>query len=170
MALSETAQKQDFLLRNLPRRVLAPLPLPLIQPLLQKIVRSAAQNRPEMFRRLGPHRQKTYLIDPVNMPFVLVLRPDADSPSLRACRRRDHIPHDARIAGSFLTLLRMIDGRLDGDALFFSRDLIVEGDTEAIVVLRNAMDDLDGSIADEIAAPFGPVARAALSAMRRIRT
>ncbi|MBI2234127.1 MAG: SCP2 sterol-binding domain-containing protein, partial [Micavibrio aeruginosavorus] len=144
MALSETAQRQDFTFRNLPRRVLAPVPLPLIQPLLQKIVRSAAQNRPEIFNRLGPHRRKTYLIDPVNMPFVLVLRPDAAAPSLRARRRRDNIPHDARIAGTFLTLLKMIDGRLDGDALFFTRELTVEGDTEAIVVLRNAMDDLDG--------------------------
>lgn len=170
MALSETASKQPSIFQNLPRRVLAPVPLPLLQPILGRIVRGAARNRPELFSRLGPHQGKTYLIDPLNMPFVFLLTPNPASPRLRACRRGRNVVHDARIAGTFLTLLDMIDGRLDGDALFFTRDLIIEGDTEAVVVLRNALDDLDGSIADEIAAPFGPVARAALSALRRIRT
>lgn len=52
---------------------------------------------------------------------------------------------------------------------FFSRDLIVEGDTEAVVCLRNALDDLDGSITDDVARFFGPPGRAGLSCLRRIR-
>jgi predicted lipid carrier protein YhbT len=136
---------------------------------LRRIFRNAAASRPELFERLGAHKSKRYLIDPVNMPFVFLLQPDPERPSLRAYRRERGIPYDARIAGTFLTLLDMIDGGLDGDALFFTRDLLIEGDTEAVVVLRNALDDLDGSIADDIAAPFGFPARAALSAFRRIR-
>jgi hypothetical protein len=38
---------------------------------------------------------------------------------------------------------------------FFTRDLIVEGNTEAVVVLRNALDDLDGNIFDDLAASWG---------------
>lgn len=145
------------------------MPLPLLQPFLKKIVRNIARNRPELFSRLGPHREKIFLIDPVNMPFVFLLIPDAESPELRACRRSENRPHNARIAGTFLTLLNMIDGRLDGDALFFTRDLMIEGNTEAVVVLRNALDDLEGSIVDDIALQFGPVGGAVLAVLRQIR-
>ena len=77
---------------------------------------------------------------------------------------------DARIAGKFLTLLAVADGRLDGDALFFTRELVVEGDTEAAVCLRHALDDLEGSIADDVADMFGPPGRAALALLRRVGT
>lgn len=162
----QTAARTRF--QNLPGHILVPLPLPFLQPFLHKIVCNAVRDYPELFRRLGIHRNKTYMIDPVNMPFVLLLSPAPDRPRLRACRRTRATPHDARISGTFLTLLNMIDGRLDGDALFFTRDLVIEGDTEAVVVLRNALDDLDTSIVDRIAAPFGPPARAALSILRRM--
>lgn len=88
---------------------------------------------------------------------------------LQAVLRRDSVPHDAHIAGSALTLLDMIDGRLDGDALFFSRDLRITGDTEAVVSLRNALDDLDGSVADDAATLAGPAGRAILGFLRRLR-
>ena len=150
------------------RLALAPVPLVLFQPLLQRIVNRIARLRPEIFGRIGPHTHKCFVIDPTNMPFVLVLHPDPDRPRLRAVRRG--VPsYDARIAASFLTLLDVVDGRLDGDALFFTRDLVIEGDTEAAVCLRNALDDLETSIADDIAAMFGPPGHAALAALRRFR-
>lgn len=170
MAYHKMAAGPQFSLQNIPRRLLAPLPLPLLQPILSRVIFKVAQNRPELFGRLGVQQKKTYLIDPTNMPFVFILMPDSNQPRLRACRRGRSVPsHDSRIAGTFLTLLNMIDGSLDGDALFFSRDLIVEGDTEAVVVLRNALDDLDGSIVDDLANQFGPLGRAAVSALRQIR-
>ena len=64
----------------------------------------------------------------------------------------------------------MVDGRLDGDALFFSRDLQVSGDTEAVVSLRNALDDLEGSVADDVAAVFGTPGRFALGGLRALRS
>lgn len=165
-----TATGSQFPFQNFPRRILAPLPLPLLQPILGRIIRGAAKDRPELFNRLGFHQKKIYLIDPINMPFVFLLIPDATKPHLKACRRNRALPeHDARIAGTFLTLMKMVDGQLDGDALFFTRDLIVEGDTEAVVVLRNALDDLDGSIIDDLADQFGPVGRAITSTLRHIR-
>lgn len=167
-APATTPHQMNF--RNIPRRILAPVPLPVLQPVLRRVVTRMAQRRPELFQRLGAHRHKTYLIDPVNMPFALILRPDPDKPVLRAYRRDALPPFEARIAGTFLTLLDMVDGRLDGDALFFTRDLLIEGDTEAIVTLRNALDDLEGSIIDDAADLFGPMARLALGLLRRIRT
>jgi predicted lipid carrier protein YhbT len=156
-------------LADLPRVLLAPLPLLPLQPLLGRIVRRVACTRPELFRRLGPHAAKRFVVDPTNLPFVLVLQPDPARPRLAARRRGLAGAGDAEIAGSVLTLLDLVDGRLDGDALFFGRSLRVTGDTEAVVALRNALDDLDGSIADDTAALFGPAGRAALTQLRRWR-
>jgi predicted lipid carrier protein YhbT len=63
----------------------------------------------------------------------------------------------------------MIDGSLDGDALFFSRDLRISGDTEAVVTLRNALDDLDGSVVDTVLRSFGPLSGIAALALGAIR-
>lgn len=153
-----------------PPRIPLPVPLPLVQPVLARLVRRVARGRPELFRRLGPHCEKSFLIDPVNLPFAFMLRPHPEKPSLRAHRRTaSRTEHDARIAGSLLSLLEMIDGGLDGDALFFSRSLVVEGDVEAVVALRNALDDLEGSVADDLAGAFGPPGRLALALLRRRR-
>ena len=51
--------------------------------------------------------------------------------------------YDARIAAPLIVLLGMIDGTYDGDALFFSRDLVIEGDTEAVLALRNAIENAE---------------------------
>jgi len=155
-------------LSNLPRLLLAPMPLFPLQPALHRIINNIVREKPEVFDRIGIHKNKLFLIDPLNMPFVLLLRPDPQQPFLRAYRRSESIEFDARIAGTFLTLLDMIDGRLDGDALFFSRDLIVEGNTEAVVCLRNALDDMDGSIADDVISVYGLPGQIFLSLLRRI--
>lgn len=158
------------MLQTLPKYLLAPLPLPLLAPYLQKLAKRLARQRPEFFERLGSCRMTKYLIDPVNLPFVFILCPNPEKISLKACRRSKIPPHDASISGTFLVLLDMLDGRQDGDALFFSRDIVINGDIEAVTVLRNALDDLDGSIVDDVIAPFGRAGSAALSLTRKIRT
>ncbi|MGD0025298.1 MAG: SCP2 sterol-binding domain-containing protein [Xanthobacteraceae bacterium] len=145
------------LLQTIPGWLLAGVPLALLQPLLAHIATHVARSRPEMFARLGPHTDKLFLIDPIDLPFVLLLRPTAARPYLKASRRYERPRHDAAIAGTFLDLLGMMDGSLDGDALFFSRDLRVSGDTEAVVALRNALDDVEGSAFDSIVSAFGPL-------------
>jgi len=144
-----------------------PLPLFLLQPVLARIVRRIGAENPGMFNRLGPHTTARFIINPTNMPFQLLLVPDPAAPVFRAISNRANPAHDARIAGKFMDLLRLMDAELDGDALFFSRELEVTGNTEAIVCLRNALDDVDGSIAERVAAMFGPPGRAALAALRR---
>ena len=132
-----------------------PLPIPFINFVLRRLIYSISRNRPEIFRRIEGHHHKLFLIDAINLPFVICLRPNPVDPQLVAVRRRNAPASSARICGSFLTLLGMIDGRYDGDSLFFTRDLRVEGDTEAVVCLRNALDDVEGSVADDVAEFFG---------------
>lgn len=144
-----------------------PLPVFLLNPILKRIVRRIAAENPDMFDRLGPHRHEHFLIDPVDLPLMLYLRPDPDALEFRAVTRRNPPPAVARISGSFLDLLTLMDTEQDGDALFFSRDLIVTGDTEAVVCLRNALDDVDDPIAESVADMFGAPGRGALTVLRR---
>src|SRR5512144_2089559 len=145
------------------------LPLPLLQPILTLIGTQVAKAQPDVFARLGPHAQKSFLIDPTDLPFVLVLKPRPEAPALSAWRRGSAPHSHARIAGSFLNLFDLIDGALDGDALFFSRKLRVTGDTEAVVALRNALDDVDGGVVESIARACGPLAPIATMTVSHLR-
>jgi len=137
------------------------------QPILSRVVRRAAERHPSLFARLGPHQKTDYLIDPIGLPFALHLRPDPNALKFQAVPR-DHAPDaGAVIRGRFMLLLELIDSEEDGDAAFFSRDLEVSGDTEAVVRLRNALDDVDSSIAEETADMFGAVGRSILARLRR---
>jgi len=138
-----------------------------VQPILLRVVRRIAARHPSIFARLGPHQTTDFLIDPVELPFALHLRPDPAAPILRAVPRDKAPRAGATIRGRFLLLLELVDAEEDGDAAFFSRDLEVTGDTEAVVRLRNALDDVDGSIAEETAAMFGAPGRAVLARLRR---
>jgi predicted lipid carrier protein YhbT len=97
------------------------------------------------------------------------LKPRPDAPSLSAWRRHEIPASHARIAGSFLDLFDLIDGSLDGDALFFSRKLRVTGDTEAAVALRNALDDVEGGVVESITRAFGPLSPVAAMTVTYLR-
>ncbi|MFC6687752.1 ubiquinone anaerobic biosynthesis accessory factor UbiT [Jhaorihella thermophila] len=150
-----------------PLRFLPPPPLFLLQPILARVARRVAGLHPSLFDRLGPHRTACFVIDPRGLPFVLLLVPDPENLVFRAEPRRREPQSDARIAGNFFDLLALVDGNSDGDALFFSRDLDITGNTEAVVCLRNALDDVEGSIAEDAAGLFGAPGRAILAALRR---
>jgi O2-independent ubiquinone biosynthesis accessory factor UbiT len=148
-------------------RALPPPPLFLVQPLLSRVAQRVVTQYPAMLDRLGPHRMTRFLIDPTNLPFALLLQLDPARPVFEAVHRTDLPAHDARIAATILNLLRLVDQGQDGDAMFFSRDLDISGNTEAVVSLRNAIDDVDGSIVDTVADMFGPPGRAALAVVRK---
>ncbi|MCE8538111.1 SCP2 sterol-binding domain-containing protein [Ruegeria pomeroyi] len=139
----------------------------LVQPILSRVVRRVAERHPTLFDRLGPHQTTDFLIDPIELPFALHLRPDPQALVLRAVPRDLAPAAGVTIRGRFMLLLELIDSKEDGDAAFFSRDLEVTGDTEAVVRLRNALDDVDGSIAEETADMFGAPGRAILTRLRR---
>ena len=109
-----------------------------------------------MLRRLGDHAAHRFLIDPVDLPWGLLLHPK--TVTMTAHSRNRLPPHDARIAGTLSSFLAMMHGAEDGDALFFSRDLTVEGDTAAVLALRNAIDDAELDLTEELAALSGPMA------------
>ncbi len=120
--------------------------------------RKIAKNNPGLFHRLGEYDRTDFVLDPIDLPIVLCLNPNGGLPKIRLTRRRQ-AKGSARISGPLAALLGLVHGAFDGDALFFSRDLVVEGDTSAALALRNAIDDAELNLAQEAADLSGPFAR-----------
>jgi predicted lipid carrier protein YhbT len=124
-------------------RILPPFSGLPLGPLLTLSLRSLARRRPGMFDRLGTHRRARYLIDPTDLPFAFLMVPDGASAVVRAVGKGRLPPSDVIVRGPILVLLGILEGTLDGDALFFHRALSVSGRTEALVALRNAIEDAE---------------------------
>ena len=150
---------------------LGAMPPALLQPLLDAALVVMKRRHPGLFTRLETLAGSSFRIDPTDMPFdfVLHLAPAASLTAVSAVSNdasRDR--PTASIHGPLLSLIKLMEGKLDGDALFFSRDLVVEGDTEAVVTLRNAIDGAGIDLVEDMAwasGPFaGPLRRAARAA------
>lgn len=143
------------------------LPVPLMYPLrimplaplsasLTAYSRKIAKSHPELFRRLGTYGHTRYVLDPTDLPFVMLLDPNGGTPRVTVVRGPGE--GAARIAGPLAALLGLVHGAFDGDALFFSRDLVIEGETAATLALRNAVDDAELDLSQEILRLSGPLA------------
>lgn len=165
MSLSKAASPRVPDLLSL---ALRPLPLAPLQPVLAMLLRRIGRSHPGLHERLGCHASKRFGIDPTDLPFAFVLEPDPDRPMATAVRR---LPPqlDASIRGPLSGLIGMAEGRLDGDALFFSRELAVEGDVEAVLALRNAVDDAGLDLASELLGGLGPLGRGLADLLGRHR-
>jgi predicted lipid carrier protein YhbT len=135
--------------------LIRPLPLWPLRFVLERLAASLATRRPNLFARLGLHADKVFLVEPVDLPVAFRLTPCPVRPAIEPVRRPAG-RWDARIAGPLAALVGLVHGAFDGDALFFSRDIVVEGDTEAVLALRNALDDAEIDLLAEIATAFRP--------------
>lgn len=132
------------------------MPLAPLSLALTAFCRKIASNNPGLFRRLGAFDRTAFVLDPVDLPIVLCLNPNGGRPHVRVTR--GHADGAARISGPLAALLGLVHGAFDGDALFFSRDLVIEGDTGAALALRNAVDDAELDLAWEVTTLSGPLA------------
>jgi len=148
---------------------LGPVPPVLLQPGASLAMAFAMRRHPGLFERLEELGDRTVLIDPVELPVRFMLRAGGGAPTLTVIGREDGVEADATIRGPLLGLIDLLEGRLDGDALFFSRALAIEGDTEAVVALRNAIDDAEIDLLEELLAPLGPFSGAARGLTERVR-
>lgn len=147
--------------------VARPLPLGPLSLVLSALTGRIATAHPSLLGRLGQAADRRFLLDVVDLPFVLLLRPARRQ--LIAARRRKRLPlHDATIRGPLAGFLAMLHGAEDGDALFFSRDLTIAGDTEAVLALRNALDDAEIDLTEEISGLAGPLAGASRAFLNTI--
>lgn len=146
------------------------LPLQPLELVARRLMANAMAARPSFAARLGEYQGRSFAIDPVDCPFVFLLTPLDGVTHLSVVRDIENV--DARIAAPLVVLLGMIDGTYDGDALFFSRDLSIQGDTEAVLALRNAIENADLDPSSVLGLPSrmqAPVNRAARHLFMRLR-
>lgn len=117
----------DTALLNLPRALaLAAPPLP-----LALLVRQLMRRYPSLQRRLGKHARRRFLPNLTDLPFLLPLEPGGSAPQASAVSRHRLPACDTCIAAPTSALLGRLRGNLDKAALFFSRNLVIEGDAAA---------------------------------------
>ncbi len=134
---------------------LRPLPMAPLQAMLSLLMRAMARRHPQVFARLQSLGGATIVIDASDLPYLFELRPNAVGDKLRLVPRGQEVDAIATIRGPLAALLALLQGRCDGDALFFSRILTIEGDTVSVLTLRNAIDSAQIDLLADIAAGFG---------------
>jgi len=136
-----------------------PLPLAPLNLVLAKMMKHMHRQHGDVFSRMAIIENPTFLIIPDDLPFSFLLRADSSRPTLRALKNGSPAPTAAvaNVRGPFSSLISLIEGRIDGDALFFTRELSFEGDTEAVLALRNAVDGAEISLAGDIKQFLGPL-------------
>lgn len=141
---------------HLPALALRGVPLAPLSLVLTRFARRLAARHPGMSRRLGSYGQCSFVLDPTDLPVTMLLEPRGGVPRVRLSR--GPLDADGRISGPLAALLGLVHGAYDGDALFFARDLVIEGDTAAVLALRNAIDDAELDLSAEAQAMAGPFA------------
>lgn len=140
---------------------LKPVRPSLLQPVFDAMLRVIRRRHPDILERMEPFADAVVCIDPIDLPFVIVLEPNPAEPRLtvRAAMAPDEAT--ATIRGPLEPLIALAEGKVDGDALFFSRQLVIEGDTEVVVALRNAIDGAGIDMVEDLTSALGPLARPA---------
>lgn len=148
------------------------MPLMPLEMAMRHLIQRALCVRPGFGTRLAEYDGKRFCIDPTDCPFFFLITPHADGADVETVRDLEGAVYDARIKAPLVVLMGMVDGTYDGDALFFSRDLMIEGDTSAVLALRNALEDAEFDPASVIGLPEpvqGPFNRAFALAFAGVR-
>lgn len=144
---------------KIPSTVAAParfVPPFLLTPLVSRAFMQVMRAHPGLFERLGEYVNKRFGFSPSDLPFMFVVEPSR--PAITVFRKDAQVETDAAIDGPLVMLLALLEGKLDGDALFFSRDITVTGDMEAMLALRNALDDCNVDLPVDLGKAAGPFA------------
>lgn len=127
---------------NLPRaaaRLLGVVPTALPELVGRHAFAHVIGRHPGLIGRLGEHASQTYAFAPAELPFEFFVVPRNGT----VVARRRGTPHRCavKVSGPLVLLLALAEGRADGDAEFFGRQIAVEGDMEAALALRNALEN-----------------------------
>jgi predicted lipid carrier protein YhbT len=123
-----------------------------VEYVLTASLRRLARQRPAVFERLGQARHASVLLDPVELPICFLVQPNGLHGRIKIVPTRD-VGSDAYIEAPLKVLIDLMEGRLDGDAAFFSSDLWIEGDTATVLNLRNAIEEAEMQVTDLVPLP-----------------
>lgn len=133
------------------------VPLPIVAAALHHAAGRVSARHPDLLDRLAPLAGRAVIIDVDEFPQPLVLTVEGSPSRLRifpVSLGRTGTPA-ATIGGSLAAFVELAEGRADGDALFFQRRIRFEGDTEAVLLVRNALDASEIDLIDDVLPPLG---------------
>ncbi|MBS0393989.1 MAG: SCP2 sterol-binding domain-containing protein [Proteobacteria bacterium] len=145
------------------------LPPAILNRLAAAVVRGLERTRPKLIANFAQLPAAVVVVAPTDLPYRFALSVGRRPVALRIVDG-DPGPADAGVSGDVATLIDLVEGRIDGDSLFFRRDLVISGDTAVVVGLRNVLDREELSVAGELGAlcgPLRPQARAVARALDR---
>ncbi len=118
------------------------------------------RRHPKLIKNLERLDPALVYLDPTDIPhsFALTLGTSVSFYVVSEAEKKAREP-DAQVAGKLESLINMLEGREDGDSLFFSRDIQINGKTEVIVGLRNTLDREEMDLMDEVLSLCGPFAK-----------
>ena len=128
------------------------------------VVGRTLERNPDWLRRLPWQDERRILIEPTDLPVAFLVCCHARLFRLILVKKGWTPDVAATIRGPISALIGIARGNDDGDALFFSRTLVIEGDSEVVVALRNALDGVEISFIEDVLplpGPLVPLARAA---------
>jgi O2-independent ubiquinone biosynthesis accessory factor UbiT len=144
------------------------VPLPVATAATTLLYRRASRLLPDLLARLGEHAGKTFLFTPTDLPFAFSIVPARSA--MRVSASSDKTSRsDVRIAAPLFLLLALAEGRVDGDAEFFGRQLSIEGDMAAAVALRNALENARLDLVEAFTPAYGPLRSPVGLALRALR-
>jgi predicted lipid carrier protein YhbT len=143
------------------------VPLPAIQAAANKAFGAVLDHHPRLLERMGPHAKRTFAFVPTDLPWGFLITPGARQ--LVVFRRGARVIADATISAPIVLLLALLEGKADGDAAFFARGIEVAGDMEAMLAVRNALDDAAIELPKELAPKSGLLRRPLEAGLERLR-
>jgi O2-independent ubiquinone biosynthesis accessory factor UbiT len=128
----------------------------LMQPCLNALTKRVLKKHPKIIERLSEQEPAKLIISPLDFPCAFLFDLNAPDIKISILKKTDQVEYDAKVQGSYVDLLDMLEGRIDGDALFFSRKLSIDGSTEMVVALRNIMEAESVNLKEMILSLSGP--------------
>ena len=138
-----------------------PMPAKALEPLLGLAMRLVERRHPHLIERLAELAPARMIIEPRDTNHRFLIDISENETPVRLMLAHEDDEAQATISGRLATLIDLMEGRIDGDSLFFTRELTVTGDTALIVALRNTLDGEEISLLDDVLAFLGPFAEPA---------
>jgi putative protease len=143
---------------------LATLPQPIVAALVRRLTRTLPRRQPALARRMAELDGKRLLIVPDELSYAFLISFPGGEVRIELVDPATPPETEAQMRGPLRLFYDLVRGGRDGDALFFSRELSVNGDMAVAVTLRNAMDGAGVDLFAEflnMPGPLGPVLRGA---------
>lgn len=135
------------------------VPLPLLQLGVNALTNRFQEMHPGVLQRMGAFPHAKMILDPIDLPYYFFVEFLPDNLNIIILADDTYVGSEfTRIAASLEFFLHMLQRDSDGDALFFSRQLTIEGDTTVVVALRNILEAESINLDQDIQNTFGQFA------------